>query len=239
MSMQLEILPVTNFAEIEKMAKEGYIYVINNTDNGGKQNRGNFSMTIKDEAGDAFSVLIPATWVPQDLASFCDTSLFMRSMVFRSAVSSGSLLVMKKQDAQDIMARPEAKAETIRIREYTSGIKQFSNAPVSQDATVSIRTNTASHVSELTSEMANRATSADDQALINLVGQFNAGNVTEETAIEQLKRLTASAEILKDVATTITKTNSHFYEMIGQLISTAPSNGEPYRGPRPPSGFNR
>ena len=118
--MAIDVTKISDFAEITKMIEDGYCYVINNTIsapiNNGK--RAIFHMDIKDESGEVVVISIPNTWIPIDLAGFCDPRILLRSQNFRKNVTNNNLVVVSRDEAKQIRQLPAAQDEIKKLESW-------------------------------------------------------------------------------------------------------------------------
>jgi hypothetical protein len=233
--MSLEVKKINDFSLINRMANnEGYLYVINNTDaipnNGGI--RGVFHMVIKDSNGEEISINIPNTWVPVDLAQFCDPSIIANSHLFRSNVNSGYLVVIAKDQATQILNTEAAKSEINRYkkeqqeRNATRSLSTSDRATINTNNTTPVMNNTP----DLSGNPAETAASSQngnnqplsnfDREFMNILQRYNAGKATEKQTIIDISSINGmpSDDVVTSGSNQISASSSNIRKYLSMVI---------------------
>jgi len=220
--MGIQVTPIKSFAKITELATSGDLYVINNSDLGNKQSRGNVVMDIVGENGASFGVTVLDTWVPQNLANFCEPLLYLKSNTFRELVAKEILVVLDTKNATDILTTPQAiqavheKDEARRA--YAANLTASTTISAGPEKKININTNN-NGLSETVTTEKSAAINHDDNELHRLVANFNANAISDELAVQALFTLRPSLDALKVVGGEIANTSSQFYLKIGDMIS--------------------
>jgi len=109
----------------EILNSDSPVYVINNT-----KDRGRVLISFADPAtGRVQSVPIPVTWIPICISDLVPRDLLKASIDFRNFITRGILKLVDPEEAQRILATPEAQEELRRL--YSSQYaKSGADAPV-------------------------------------------------------------------------------------------------------------
>ena len=242
MSGQIQITPVTNWAEIEKMAASGSLHVINNTDQSNTRARGIIAMDVTGEDNQPFAIIIPDTWIPVDLAGYCAPVLFLKSNVFRRFITQKNLLVVNASTAKEMLNAPSYKEEQKRVNEFIAGKRNALNTAMGsggvEDGTVVINTGSSMNFNVAVNSSEDNVV-PDNNELHRLISQFNSGEINDEQAVEMLTTLSPDIGALKEVSGSVLNTGSALFGKIGDLISgmTPAATQGNYTGPKPPPGF--
>lgn len=221
----LDVTPLSS-DEIGKIARErGVIFVMNNSDMGRSQSRGDYFLGIVDRHGREQPIKIPNTWVPINLAEFMRWEEIIDSSSFRESIRKQLIVAITPEAAMEILQRPDARAEAAKVSRENAALGVV--APATK---ISISTGTANFVALPTD--ANKATveqrleTESDRQLIALVNAFNNNGVSEVQATEQLRSLSPSPSrnALMDASEMIGMKSSTFYRTLAELIDEA---GEP------------
>ena len=222
--MSIKVTPIMSFQAIQKLVDAGDLYVINNSDLGNKQSRGNIVMDINGENNNSFAVTILNTWVPQNLANFCDPQLYMKSNTFRNFVAKNILIVIATEEALSILATSSAK-EALKEAQaagaaYAANLASSLDTNTISAGSVTIDTKTG-RIQETVKTVDAVQMSADDNELHRMVASFNQGSLSDEDAIVALMTLSPTVDALKIAGGAITNTGSRLYFNIGEMISNA------------------
>lgn len=113
----MEINVITNFAEMFKGAN---LWVVNISDKGGRQARGDIMLSVKDEQGQDITILLPSTWLPFDLCQWTAISNFEKSTTLRTYIRKGLLAVIDENTAQRILSIDGSREESLRVQELAN-----------------------------------------------------------------------------------------------------------------------
>lgn len=117
MSKVIQIKTLSNSQQMfdPKYNPSQRLWVVNTSDRGGTQKRGDVLFMIKDEDGTDIQILIPATWLPIDLTQFTNIGVFAKSTNFRTYVRNQLLVVISDETAEQLMKMPGAIAERNKV----------------------------------------------------------------------------------------------------------------------------
>lgn len=223
MSNAISVTPITDFSALKKMAEEGDLWVINNTDQISENRaRGIMTFGVKDTNGDVTPVVLTDTWIPINIATRCDPVHCVNSQHFRESVGKRVIVVISPEEAKTIMASDAAIKELRNVEEFRRGHSQATKVPAVQDNKMSISTN-KSAVLIPDNEQENMAVvesgNSDDRRLMELVKKANEGALDDDTAVEQLLQLQPTQEGLKAASGEVRNFGSNLAEEISKLIS--------------------
>ncbi len=102
-----------SIADISKQAK--HVYVVNLT-------KSDLSVTVKDEDGVSRLLRFLRASIPQDAAEMLSAAMLKKNAQFKRAISSGYLRLVSEEEAEAMLAKPEAKIELAAIRKKLSRI---------------------------------------------------------------------------------------------------------------------
>ena len=223
--MAISVTPIKSFAEIKKIAEEGDLWIINNTDLGNSRPRGNIALSIKDANGETIPVVLQATWIPINVATMCDPVAVATSQQFRSEVGKNNVVVITNKEAAAILEREDAKIEQEEVENFRRGLsKANGTTPVMSDSSkISITTNNSGSSSRSLPQIAQSDAveniNEDDNILHKMVAEFNSGILTNEHAEEAFPTLNPSLDALKTASGNIQNTGSKFFNMVADAIS--------------------
>lgn len=113
-----------NFGDIFKVAKEtGQLWVVNTSDLGKTQRRGDVSLSVRDPAGQEIPIMLIATWLPIDLASHTGIEAYEKSDNFRTYVRKGILGVITADMAKSIQELDRGGVEAERVAKTSQGLR--------------------------------------------------------------------------------------------------------------------
>lgn len=117
MSKVIQIKTLSNSQQMfdPKYNPSQRLWVVNTSDRGGKQRRGDVLFMVKDEDGSDIQILIPATWLPIDLTQFTNIGVFAKSTNFRTYVRNQLLVVISDETAEQLMKMPGAANERLKV----------------------------------------------------------------------------------------------------------------------------
>lgn len=222
----LKVMPIRSFETITEIARRGDLYVINNSSLDNTQSRGNVVMDIAGENGTKFPINLLSTWVPQNIGTFCEPILVAKSNEFRSLVGKQILVVIKTEEAEKILARPEAVEEMKKVKEAASAYRQVLQSPIQNIGSEQISISTGSTVpgGPVPAKPVIES-SLDDNSLYQVIANFNAGRLSDDEGVQALYTLKPSEEALKEASGQVNNTSSKFYERLTDMLSeiTAPA----------------
>lgn len=112
----MDVKIMSNMKDIWDHARsKGHLWMLNASDMGGRQRRGEIMMSIIDENNKEISLLLPSTWLPLDLLTFSTQENFERSTSFRKYLTSGILAAIDDDVAQMLLKHATAPAEQERV----------------------------------------------------------------------------------------------------------------------------
>lgn len=221
----INVTAIEEFSKIRVLAEEGDLWIINNTSLNNKRPRGVMALSIKDSNGDVIPLVIPATWIPINLATMCDPTYCVASQSFRDAVGKRNLLVITANEAKNILSSDDAKREAKAVEEYRLGNSAATNSAnyTSGESTVTVQTSKDSSSLKTVSQFAVSDSvqniNEDDNVLHKLVVDFNAGLLSDEQVEDAYRTIKPSVEALKTAGSNVNNTGSKFFEMIADSIS--------------------
>lgn len=219
----INVTPITEFSKIREFANSGDLWIINNTNLGNKRPRGVIALSVKDANGDIIPLIIPATWIPINLATMCDPILCISSQFFRDAVGKRNLIVISSEEAKEILSSASAKREAAEVEEYRSGNAAAISGADQGETTILINTTKDSSSLRTASQISNadsvQNVNPDDNILHKLIADFNSNSMSDEQVEEAFTTLKPSIEALKVAGGNIANTGSKLFEMVADAIS--------------------
>lgn len=141
----VKIKILTNFGDIFKLAKEtGQLWVVNTSDLGKKQRRGDISLSVRDPAGQEIPIMLIATWLPIDLASHTGIEAYEKSDNFRTYVRKGILGVITGEMAKSILEMDRGGVEADRVAKTSQGLRNAIGVMAGDGGSQEIELNTTS-----------------------------------------------------------------------------------------------
>jgi len=189
MSNNIKIKILTNFKEaFDTARKTGNLWVINSSDSGGRQLRGDVALALKDpHTGQDIPVSLIATWLPTNLLSYSEVELFENSRLFREYCNKGLLSIISDETAQMLLKHPNAKAELARYNDMSEGMRNAINSSAASNSGGELDFSIGGGGgTSLKQDIATQETSAED---------LNAGNTPQVQQLLQLANRTPADEI--------------------------------------------
>jgi hypothetical protein len=107
-----------------KVSKDPFVYVINTSDTVHRIDerpiKGTISIPIKTGTGESVLLRVPSTWIPVDLSTFADKNDIQNSPRFRSMLRNHEIALLSTEDAERILATPEAQRELRVLNKHNS-----------------------------------------------------------------------------------------------------------------------
>lgn len=91
------------------------LYVVNNTDLQRSRPKGTLHIVARDEAGEEVVINLPKTWIPINLASYCDVKSVTRSQNFRDLLRKSIVYAVSDDQAKTILSSGAGLAEHKRV----------------------------------------------------------------------------------------------------------------------------
>jgi hypothetical protein len=96
-------------------SQEPSLWVVNLTKNTGVTFASDILLTINTSADEIATVIVPFSWLPFDLANQAPRSDIIKSLSFRKAVNFKQLAIVDDKTAKQLLARPGADDEELRL----------------------------------------------------------------------------------------------------------------------------
>lgn len=215
--MAFEVTPLS-LEEIKQYATKDAIWVINHTDLGRQQSRGDFYLEIVDSQNIAHPIKLPDTWLAINLAMFAQSTDIVRSQNFITAVRKGLLIAVSPDEAKQVNTRPGADVEQAKVAE----LNQSLGAINLNTGKVSISTGGGSAVASAPATPSRQtANTGTDKELRALVTQFNQNAISEDDAIRALDAFNPppSGDAFKDATEMVNMKSSPLYRALAERIS--------------------
>ena len=214
--MSLNVKPLTHS---EAIKNQDEVWVINNSSGANERARGILFMSVKDGDRDV-AVQVPATWLPQNVLEYISHAALVNSVDFRNLVREKHLVPISPSDAKAILNSGEALAEKTRLAELKASMPGAARTATNSGDTVAIHTGGGATIMA-PAEVAN--SDAENTQIVQLIAQFNANTVSDEHAVEVVRRMFNMGEVsisqLQMSAMKINNTSSALYRAFEALIS--------------------
>lgn len=181
-----------SITDISKQAK--HVYVINLT-------KSDLSITVKDEDGVSRLLRFLRASIPQDAAEVVSAAMLKKNAHFKRSIASGYLRLVSDEEAEALLARPEAKVELASIRKKLSRIPAellVEGSELSPLEAVSGGATSASIREELKDIAVSEDESADDK-FARLITLNTEEALSNEEISWLLSRLPTSGNEYKDI----------------------------------------
>lgn len=222
MSNTVDVTAITDFSTLKKMAEEGDLWVINNTDKLSVSGaRGILTFGVKDANGDVVAVVLGDTWIPINIATRCDPVLCVASQHFRDSIGKRAMVVISAEEAKSMLNSDAARREQKDV-ESRLGNNEVLKTVKTTDSKISISTNKSAVQMQVTAQpdLATASSgNSDDRALLRLVTDFNDGNVSSDEACAALLKLNPTLDGAKIASGEVLNSGSEFATQLGDIIS--------------------
>lgn len=196
-------VPTLSMDQINKLT--GSIYVVNSSDNGRRQPKGNIVFTVTGQDGTTLTVVVPKTFVPIDLTTWCRAEDIKNSTEFRALIRKSQLHVIDAKYAEQFLSQPASVAEVERLSKTRSGI--ISDNTVPKNITLGMTSSDTVEEEPVRSPLIKGRINPAFELLVN---KFNAG-VEEKLLIAELRTLDLTQEDLVWATNNIKDTSSDFF----------------------------
>lgn len=115
--MKIKPISLTQFNKDYGNDSVASLYVLNRSNP-----NGNIAFNCINELNVTIPVLIPATFIPVDLTTMAPLENLLKSSVLRQIFSKGQLVIIRKEEAEEYLKSPRAKAEYQKLNKLTGGL---------------------------------------------------------------------------------------------------------------------
>lgn len=217
--MKIEMTPLS-LSDIP--ADSTNLFVVNNTDLSRSRPKGVFHLVITDASNQEVQINLPKTWLPINLADYCDVPSILRSSKFKELVRRGIFLVISDEEARKHRSSSKGVAEIASVKAIENTINGVvSKALTDAPAQVVVYGNEGPAVSDPNApppaaEFAQQEVRL--QEVVQIVQDFNVNNVDDEELATRIASIEGNKTSWIWAAQQINDTTSKTYEAISDKI---------------------
>lgn len=137
------MVQVTTFNTLDEAIRSGEVWVINNSDQGGKRKKGVVILVITTQDGSKINVKLPPTWIPINLLNYASIDDLQKCTILRQYVGSKLLVAVDKKSVEALQGESAYDAEARRVETSMQG---FAATVSSAPTTLNINTGGAGQI---------------------------------------------------------------------------------------------
>lgn len=237
---EIKVTPLNQNQIRELGEADRSLYVINTTDQRGKQSRGDLHIQVNDDFGQTQSIVIPNTWIPFNMARYGSIKPMIRSKGFLDALARKNIIVIAEEDAKTILKTREGDEEAAKVDEK---YKRIGTSGHEESFTVNATPTIVNDVARQPSELDKKAdeVNPNDMVVRDLYLKFSTGQIREQAFIDQLTAMTPppSAVVLQEISS-MGRMSPEVIHVIGRLMAGSETTQVAQSSmPQEPIGQNR
>jgi hypothetical protein len=139
MSMSIE-----KFTNLDMAIKNDTLIAINVSDKQGSQNKGQLVFTVSTKSGAKIDIMLPPTWLPQDLTAYASMADFADCLELRALLRNNLIILISRKQFEQLQKSPDYEKEKHRVAQLQTKLSK-----ALQDETTTFNLNVNSHPVEV------------------------------------------------------------------------------------------
>ena len=125
-------MDIKKYATVDQALRARELIAINVSDKQGTQNKGQLVFSISNaKSGNKIDIILPPTWLPQDLTSYASVEDFGDCLELRGLIRNGLIVLIPQSQYEELQKSPEYPRERRRVDQIQSRLAK----PLEEEST--------------------------------------------------------------------------------------------------------